>query len=245
MDEIRFKDIEEKYKTLKEQSVKGEIDADEMKKELKKLMVLDEQGNYWMIGGKTGKWYCYNGTDWKEKNPYEKEDAPTETKLFSSTEEDTIEEKKEFKPETEVTDSIECKICKSKIPPFSVYCTFCGANQKETTSKKELTLQKKDGELLIKSINKISFLFFLGGLGLILGVIFGAIFGIYPILGNLIYQFPVMLQETRGGFAGGLIFAAMGGIGGFIAFSIISIIICLIYDFLSYIFGGIRFKVEL
>jgi hypothetical protein len=53
-----------------------------------------------------------------------------------------------------------------------------------------------------------------------------------------------MLQETRGKIQGGLIFAAMGGICGFILFALVSVIISAIYNGISYFFGGIRFKVK-
>jgi hypothetical protein len=53
-----------------------------------------------------------------------------------------------------------------------------------------------------------------------------------------------MLQEVRGGAAGGLIFAAVGGIGGFIVSAILSVILSTIYNFIAFIFGGIRFKVK-
>ena len=87
-------------------------------------------------------------------------------------------------------------------------------------------------------------IFFFGGLGLIVGVLCGATFGIFNILGDFIYQFPIMLQETRGKIQGGLIFAAMGGISGFIFFAFISIIMTGIYNFISFFFGGLRFKTK-
>ncbi|MCP5103215.1 MAG: hypothetical protein GY950_07550, partial [bacterium] len=74
MDKTKFKETEEKYRELKEALNNGEISPEEMKKQLKKMMVLDDDGNYWMIGGKTEKWYIYNGTDWKEGNPFPKEE---------------------------------------------------------------------------------------------------------------------------------------------------------------------------
>ena len=87
-------------------------------------------------------------------------------------------------------------------------------------------------------------IFFFGGLGLIVGILFGATFGIFNILGDFIYQFPIMLQETRGKIQGGLIFAAMGGISGFIFFAFISIILTGIYNFISFFFGGLRFTTK-
>ncbi len=89
MDETRFRNVEVRFKILSDQHKKGEINSDTLKKELKKMMILDEEKRYWMLGGKTGKWYVYNGTEWNEANPYEqavsKEEEPEsfETKLFT------------------------------------------------------------------------------------------------------------------------------------------------------------------
>jgi hypothetical protein len=142
---------------------------------------------------------------------------------------------------------INCKICESRVPPYAVYCTFCGANQKEVDKKSIVKPLKKgmESELLIKYIKITSLLFFLGGLGLIAGVILGACFGIFgSFMTGLAEQLPMMLSETRGGVAGGLIFAAVGGIGGFILFAVLAVVLGCTYNLVSHIFGGIRFKVR-
>lgn len=148
-------------------------------------------------------------------------------------------------------DLVNCVICQSRIPPIAVYCSFCGANQKELDPKKARKRKKKqpkaaiENELVFKSINVMSFLFFLGGLGLVAGVILGAIFGVVM---DFLYQFhselPLVLQEARGGGIGGLIFAAVGGIGGFIAMAFVSLVLSAIYNLISFVFGGIRFKIK-
>lgn len=230
----KFKGVELKYKDLKSRLDNNEIDKDEMKKELKKIMVLDEDGNYWMIGGKSGKWYVYNGTSWEESDPYKEESQETAIS-FQKEDEDILS----------ISENIICKFCKSKIPTHSVFCSFCGGNQRETGKITYSKPIKGISDLLIKSVNTISLIFFFGGMGLIIGVLFGAIFGIFKnIFGDLIYQFPTMLQETAGKVQGGLIFGAMGGIAGFIIFSILALIFASIYNAVSYFFGGIRLKIK-
>ncbi len=148
-------------------------------------------------------------------------------------------------PAVEPQDYTSCGVCKSRIPPFAIYCTFCGAHQKTLKQPTSVKSLKEESELLVKSIKITAFLFFLGGLGLIVGVILGATFGVvkdfFPILSP---QLPMMLSETRGGLAGGLIFAAIGGIGGFILSAVLSIILAGVYNLVASIFGGIRFKVK-
>jgi hypothetical protein len=148
-------------------------------------------------------------------------------------------------PALESQDYISCGVCKSRIPPFAIYCTFCGAHQKTLKQPTSVKSMKEESELLVKSINILPFLFFLGGLGLIFGVILGATFGVVnDFFPGLESQFPMILSETRGGIAGGLIFAAIGGIGGFILSAILSTILAGIYNLVAFVFGGIRFKVK-
>jgi hypothetical protein len=151
------------------------------------------------------------------------------------------------KEKVQEVESINCKICESRIPPYAVYCTFCGANQKEVDKKSIVKPLKKgmESELLVKYIKLTSLLFFLGGVGLIAGAIFGACFGIFSsFMSGLAEQLPLMLRETRGGLFGGMVFGAIGGIGGFILSAILALALSGIYNLVSHIFGGIRFKVK-
>ncbi len=295
MDHGKFKETENKYIELKSLLEFGSISSEELKQKLKKMMIKDDDGNYWMIGSNTGKWYIYDGTDWKEKDPYsgadlsktqnfnnigsetvvvhEEENKEESNEIFFDQKEETVEhqeeeivlgneiaekksfdsedvlkeeESKEIQEEKTVSEpviesddhTIHCIICKSKINNHSVYCSYCGANQKELSSKKA----KPGEELLIRSVRITSLIFFFGGLGLIAGVIFGATFGIFEIFNDLLAKFPEMLAGYRGKFQGGLIFAALGGIGGFFSFAIFFGITGLIYNAFSYLFGGIRIR---
>ncbi|UCH95784.1 MAG: hypothetical protein JSV88_02765 [Candidatus Aminicenantes bacterium] len=462
MDEAKFRETEAKYKKLKEKHARGEISTDRVKAELKQLMVQDESGAYWMLGGKSGKWYKHDGTQWQEADPYEgyeegaeDEEVPLElgasekvsqeeyspmspsssespagadasavdaekdqrefipiekeeetadvadsagaadvaddadisfgadeiggvgavdisdaadifadsgdreaidvTETYETAdagdtgdstygthdaydtygtyeidttgteaeaeaaepgtgemeskidlgseaaetadaadvadaaadagvvdtqkfEEFTVKTEEEAVPmvTTETAETAEpeepavpptpetaeaptapaapaldtqdytiCGICKSRIPPYAVYCTFCGAHQKTLKQRTTPTSVKEESELLIKSMQITSFLFFLGGVGIILGVILGASFGVFKdFLAGLSSQLPMMLSETRGGLAGGLIFACIGGIGGFVFAAILSLILSGGYNLIAHIFGGIRFKVK-
>jgi len=343
MDFIKFKETEQKYRDLKEKMGSGEISPEEMKKELKNMMVLDENGSYWMLGGKTGKWYVYNGTDWKESNPFQEPPQPTsvytetggETTVDAESEnanafigsgigtglgveagnniqidrfgdesmagdgegdrggeeegkgeeEENIDKNKE-EYETgdeepfvlDVTGEIStreaptpamvdgsagmdalahekdqpdrytiCKICKSKISQYSIYCPVCGANQKDAAApslKADRTVVKEN-ELLLASVKIASVVFFLGGLGLIIGVLWGAAFGVFKThLPEFQPLLPDMLADTRGGIAGGLIFAAVGGIAGFTISAFTAAVLSIIYNIIAFIFGGIRFKIK-
>ncbi len=287
MDHIKFKETENKYAELKSLMESGSLTSEDLKVKLKKMMIRDDDGNYWMIGSNTGKWYIYNGSNWKEKDPYSGVDL-AKTQNFNNVRNETVvvhndeqqhseeivleeqeseitienndpvsksfnsEDVKKDEHEIEVSEEqpvqsslqtndeseILCVICKSKIDAHSIYCNHCGANQKELSSKRT----KPEEELLIRSVRVTSLVFFFGGLGLIAGIIFGATFGIFDIFGDLMSKFPEMLAETRGKIQGGLIFAALGGIGGFFGSAILFGFAGIIYNSFSYLFGGIRIR---
>jgi hypothetical protein len=239
----KFKIAEEKYSELKAKLDRNEINAEEMKNQLKEIMVTDDNGNYWMIGGKSGKWYRYHESEkeWKESDPFQ--EPAVETQRFVKKEE-PVEQNQELELKIEEPGQRICKFCKSRISSHALYCPICGGNQKETEKISTVKPLKGESELLVKSIKFIPMIFFFGGLGLIIGILFGATFGIFNILGDFIYQFPVMLQETRGKIQGGLIFAAMGGISGFMLLAFFSVIVTGIYNFIAFFFGGLRFKIK-
>ncbi|MDQ1352291.1 MAG: hypothetical protein QG657_2597 [Acidobacteriota bacterium] len=329
MDFAKFKETEQQYKDLKEKLSNGEINPEEMKKELKKMMVLDENGYYWMIGGKTGKWYIYNGTEWKEDNPFKEKPQPTavytepareatddmesagagedsdvdagigtgsgpglnlradegaftgtgnyayndrsgEELLTEYEEPFVLDATGEISPREAATpvridegagidtlgneqDQPErytiCKICKAKISQYAIYCPICGANQKEAAapslSSKPDRIVLKENELLIDSIKIGSMFFFVGAIGLIVGVLWGAAFGIFKThLADFQPLLPNIISSTRGGIAGGLIFAAFWGIVGFVISASFGAVLSIIYNIIAFIFGGIRFKIK-
>ena len=242
MDIQKFKEVENRFQQLKLLFDQKKLSAEELTQELKTMMVLDDKGHYWMVGGKSGKWYLHDGTDWKSGNPYPPDERATvhaqERSAVAPTE-STFSGEVKLKRED---DQVSCKYCQSRIPAYALYCSFCGGSQKRLFQSKSFDF--KEGELLLKSIQIPSLIFFLGGIGVIFGVIIGATFGIFSIGGDMIFQFPAMLQETRGKVQGGLLFGALGGIAGFIAMSVLAVLLSLFHNAISYIFGGIRFKVK-
>ncbi len=242
MEAKKFREIEGLYKDLKERQAAGEVSAEDMKSELKKMMLRDEENRFWMLGGKTGGWYMYDGSAWNPTDPYEHEATPlvlqAETAVMDKArpmaqgEAQRLEEK----PETL------CRFCHSRMDEHDAYCRFCGASPKAGAAKPER--RPAGDEIQIRAVRVFSLVIFLGGLGLVLGVVFGASFGIFQILGDLIYQFPVMLQEMRGKFLGGLFFGALGGIAGFLALAVLGLLLGLFFNALTFVFSGLRFKIK-
>ena len=221
MDAKKFREVEQRYQELKSKHDRGEIDGEDMKKELKRLLLTDESGNYWMIGGKSGQWYRYDGREWSVSDPFGEAASIRESPQGAPPVTEGVDEKADVQ--------------KRGAPPGD-----------KTKKPPKTTLRSlREDELLIKYVNIVSLIFFLGGLGMISGVILGASFGIFKIGGDLIAKFPAMLQGTHGKIQGGLLFGALGGILGFFACAFLAIVMGLVYNLVSYIFGGIRFRIRL
>jgi len=242
MDAKKFREIEALYKDLKSRQEAGEISGEDMKAELKKMMIHDADNRYWMLGSKTGGWYVYDGSSWNAADPYGREETPLVIqpdmaplgKIHASG-------KDEAQPAEEKFEAF-CKFCHSRLGEHDAYCKFCGGSQKATARAPER--HGGESEMLVRSVRILSLVFFFGGLGLVFGVVLGATFGIFRIFGDLIFQFPLMLQEMHGKIQGGLFFGAMGGIAGFIGCALLAVLLGLFFNALAFVFGGVRFKIK-
>ena len=243
MDPKRLSEIEDIYQDLKAKFDAGKITGDAMKAELKRLMIRDDENRFWMIGSKTGGWYVYDGSTWKAGNPYGPQEPPAPAALEpAALETQELKQSREEEFKLEQGSPVYCKFCQSRLEKHDVYCNFCGGQQKGAT--KPLARKIPDGQLLVKAVTIPSLIFFFGGFGLIAGVILGATFGIIKIFGDLIFQFPVMLQEMQGKIQGGLFFGGLGGISGFLVFAALAVVLGLLFNLIAYVFGGLRFKIK-
>ncbi len=227
MAEEKFKAVEEEYQRLKTMLEQGRIDAEHMKAELKKLLVQDEQGRYWMVGGRSGEWYLHENGQWRRTDPPRAAVEAITVETQVRAEPVSLEDPPQAAPARE---EIRPQADKKFVPQPPL--------RRQTVQ----TASESPRSLLIKSFSPWSLLFFLGGLGLVIGVIWGALFGIFPILNELLEYFPQMIRDTRGKLAGGLIFAFLGGLAGFISAGLAGFLLALLYNVNAFIFGGIRIR---
>ena len=61
---MNFQEAEGEYKKLKAQVDAGALTEEQFEARLQALMVQDEQGRWWTIGGATGQWYVHDGVNW-------------------------------------------------------------------------------------------------------------------------------------------------------------------------------------
>lgn len=242
MDEGKFRDVEDKYHQLKTRLDRQEITPEDLKRELKKLIVMDESGRYWMIGTKSGQWHMYDGADWKVGQPYVAAPTPRlPTPPPVAPQVPAPPARLAVLPNE--SEEASCLYCQKSIPARAVFCPACGGNQHETVRQvREWPGDGRGHDLTVRGVRIFSLAAFVGGIGLIFGVIAGASFGIFKFAPELLKAFPILLRDAHGQVQGGLLFGAVGGIGGYLAFAIVGIFLGLFYNFIAFVFGGIRFR---
>jgi hypothetical protein len=230
----KFREAEIKYKELKEKRDKNEITKDEFITELQKLMIKDEDGKLWALGVSSGKWHYYDGNKWipqdppysTQKNiicPYCGFENP-ENSIFCIKCERSLKKV-----------SITCPRCGKELPEGSESCPYCGYTfEKEREGTEEI-------ELRIRSVSVFSFSLFCGGFGLVIGIILGALIGVFNSF--LSFDFlPDFINSTRGHFMGSILFGLGGAITGFFSLWLFGIVISLFTNLILFLFGSPKFK---
>ena len=64
-----FREVERKVNILRQRYQAGSLTRDELQNELRNLMILDDDGRWWMLGLESNRWYYYDGKDWVPATP--------------------------------------------------------------------------------------------------------------------------------------------------------------------------------
>ncbi len=65
----KFRDTEAQVRALRQQQKSGMITREQLQSELRQLMVLDDDGVWWMLGVETDTWYKYENNQWVAETP--------------------------------------------------------------------------------------------------------------------------------------------------------------------------------
>lgn len=98
------------------------------------------------------------------------------------------------------------------------------------------------GEIVIKAIQPASLFFFWGGLGLLAGIVAGALIGATGALKPRLGFLPVSLLQLQGTLFGALLDAVVGGVLGFLALGSIAFGFGLLANLILTVTGGIQFR---
>jgi len=251
----RFKEAEVTFAQLRKQFLRGEISRDQFAESLKKLRLFDDQGKCWMIGVQSGKWYYYDGQTWRQSEP-----PVDRQELILCPECQHYNEPGVRVCEscgailTETVTKIACPVCGNLIDPTLKTCPYC---QTQVISERTFTQKGEKAEVLgtekrgeetefsfLKAADHFSFFFFFGGLGIIIGVLFGLILGATEFFPNFVSLLPASLKEMQGKLVGGLVFSLLGGIFGFILAALSGLVLAILINASIYFFGGPGFRLE-
>lgn len=251
----RFKIAENNFSRLRKQFLRGEISREQFAESLRKLRLIDEEGKCWMIGAQTGKWYYYDGKAWIQSEPPEdKQDFIICPSCDSYNEPGSRICSNCGTVLVETSTKIVCLNCGSLIDHALKTCPHCGAKIKRIEDEKSdeiivktVPAEKKSEEpelWFLRSVDQLSFLFFFGGLGIFLGVLFGLIIGSTEFFPQLVASLPLFLKEMQGKLVGGLVFSLLGGIFGFMTTAAFGFLLALLINASIYFFGGPGFQLE-
>jgi len=238
-----FRQAEETFHRLKSQLRSGEISRREFLDELKKLQLKDDQDRLWMIGSQSGKWYYLKGKDWIQSEPPAAKENKAVCPYCGF----------ENKPQSAI-----CARCGGGIGEYADVCPKCGSKLKpplyecpECSKPEALTrppearskaVQKSDRTLMVaRELRPLSFFFFGGTLGLLLGIVAGAYVGATGGLSRIVSALPGFFAETQGKLLGAIVFAATSGIFWYVALGIFFFLTALLINLILSLIGGLKF----
>ena len=250
--DAKFKDVEAAFSRIKRRYSGGEISQREYIDKLKKLRIRDEEGRYWMIGPQSGKWYYCEGRDWVQSSPpstkkkksiciYCGYENDLETAVCAGCGGRYGEVKKDEEPEV-------CPECGSEIDPETDACPYCAARELESANDGEKPGVQRDDPgvaCIVRSVRPLSFLWFSGGVGTVVGVLLGLLAGATNFFPGLTENLPAFFKDIQGRLVGGVIFAGLGGFFGFLVSSIAGFLSALAANAVLSFIGGLKVRIEL
>lgn len=239
--EKQFREVEESFNRLKNKFRSGDISRAEYIDQLKKLRLKDDEGRFWMIGAQSGKWYYYDGKEWIRSEPPSFQEGKAiciycgfENKL---TAEVCARCSGYIRGEMENI----CPKCGNKLEDPSQDCPYC-RQELEERDEEEVPGEKGKVNFVFRSVSPFSLFIFCGFIGLIIGVIFGAFTGASEYFSSLTHFMPSFLRALRGELFGGILFAGLGGVAGFVVFGVFGFLEGLSINVISSLMGGIKLK---
>jgi len=234
-----FREVETAFQTLRRQFRDKEISRREFIDRLKKLRLRDSQGRFWMIGAQSGKWYFFDGRDWVASDP--PAEFSEKVKCFScgleneADAEDCARCGEPLKEKPPV-----CPRCGARLRSPYQKCPSCSPEARTSLFEEHISPGASKDEYVLRRLNPASLFFFSGGTGLILGILLGAFAGASGFLSGIAKALPESLTLLQGTLMGGIVFAALGGVLGFIVLGGIGYLQAFLFNSISGVLGGFR-----
>jgi hypothetical protein len=241
-----FKEVEKDFNLLKQEFKTKKISEQEYKDRLKKLRLKDTERRSWTIGAQSGKWYYFDGQNWKESLPPSIQKGKAIC-IYCGYENDLENESCTQCGGRFNEDEVTCPKCNTRLEDETQKCPYCDQKEKLSLRMEEKVLdpyEQEKGKLYVfRSINLLSFLFFWGTVGLVLGIIMGTLIGVAKRYVETIQYFPEFLKVLHGKLLGGVVFGFLGGVSGFILLAIAGLVLALLINVLLSFVGGIKVRI--
>jgi hypothetical protein len=241
-----FDELQKQFVELKRMFREQAISETDFKERLKSLQLKDKEGRKWTIGVQTGKWYYFDDEQWIEAVPPSLQDKKAIC-IYCGCENDLENEAcmrcgGPMEDEEEVKT---CPECGDKIHPKLDYCLQCEKPDKTWEEGFDLDdEEEKILQVLVRSIQPVSFSKFFGGMGFFFGIVFGVFAGATGYFLKAVALLPSFLQDLHGSLVGGLIFGLAGGVLGFFLLAVLGLVIAMVVNAVLSVFGGIKIKFE-
>ncbi len=261
----KFREVENAIDRLRDRSLKGEISQREFVDGLRKLRFRDDQGRFWTMGVQSGQWYCYDGRNWIPAVPPALKDKKAIC-VFCGFENDLEAEtcaRCGGRREEEAADKF-CQDCGAALEDPAAVCPACGAGP----GTRMVRVEKSDlgafavglsvpeppvgspspaaaaKEKVLRSLSPLSCLLFAGALGVPAGGVAGLLAGVTGLFPGFAQALPVFFRDIQGTLWGGLIFAALGAVSGFLCLGLAGLLAAGFANAALSFVGGIRIRLE-
>ncbi len=240
-----FEEVERDFNLLRQEFKTNKISEQEYKNRLKKLRLKDDEGRSWTIGAQSGQWYYFDGQNWIESSPPSVQKGKAIC-IYCGYENDLENESCAQCGGRFGEEDVLCPKCKTRLEDESQECPYCIEKEKLSLRMDEEVpdpYEQEKGRLYIfRSVNFLSFFFFWGALGLVLGIILGTLIGVAKQYVETIQFFPEFLKVLHGKLLGGVVFGFIGGVCGFILMAIVGFVLAVLINVLLSFVGGIKIR---
>ncbi len=222
----QFREAEATFSQLREKFKEKKISQQEFADSLKQLRIKDDEGRFWVIGAQSGKWYAFENGEWIEAKP------PSQM------------ERKAICIDCGFENDIEaesCARCGSRHDE-TVPGTAAEADPPGSADVAAAMSSTSSGEVIVRSVDVMSFLWFFGVLGLFAGILFGLLAGVTGLFSGLVSRLPQFFVDHQGDLWGGLASSVVGGILGFAIGAAAGAVSALASNGVLSLVGGLRFR---
>lgn len=247
----QFRDLEDAFARLKRQASEGKLSRREFVDTLRQLRIKDDEGRFWMIGARTGKWYCFENGAWREAKPPSQRERRAIC-VACGFENDLESEvcARCGSPSGATAPASSCPECGAAIECGATACARCGFELGESGPSSGPSspgvaakgFSDASVQAVVRAVDPVSFLWFFAATGFFAGILAGLLVGVVGVFPGFVARLPAFLAEVQGQLWGGLIFSVLGAAAGFAAGAAGGWLAALASNAILSLVGGVRVR---